>query len=379
MSSDDDITAGLPRPPQPAPARREAAIATAMRRFDGEEAHAPAYGAAIRTGRPFPWPRLNRPHAGALLAASLVALVALPVAWNAMEKAPLERSRPAEMRDLASDDACRAEPSRAPEIIPQPSPADPSRLDSGMEPPAPAQVASSVPAGAGTPPDDEAKTAPAAPPPAPTADRVPAAPPATIRGIASENRPGPRLRQESFAADARKTERARISARAAPAPAAEQAEADHIVVTGARIEGRTPSQRGDWNACTVDDPSGDVTACRRQLEASGARGRAGAAIADGLARAWEGNEREAMAAFDRAIAIAPRSSPAYLNRGIAHRRNGDLDRALADLDRAVRYAPDSARAYYQRSLVHRLRGDRRRADADADKAAALDRRYEQLR
>lgn len=135
-----------------------------------------------------------------------------------------------------------------------------------------------------------------------------------------------------------------------------------IVVTGAK---RESVRRGDWNACTVDDPMRKLANCRRQ---SGQ-------IADGLSLAWEGDIDGAIAAFDRVIGRSPRSADAYLNRGLAHRRNGDTDRALADLDKAVRYAPQTARAYYSRSLVLRDRGENRRADADQNRAVLLDPRY----
>jgi tetratricopeptide (TPR) repeat protein len=172
-----------------------------------------------------------------------------------------------------------------------------------------------------------------------------------------------------------------------PAPPPPAAQADEIVTTASRrsesvrdraqlAEGRSEIvvtaakresiRRGDWNACTVDDPARSLANCRRQ--ASGQ-------IADGLSLAWEGDTDGAIAAFDQAITRSPRSSAAYLNRGLAHRRNGDSDQALSDLDKAVRYAPEAARAYYSRSLVLRDRGENRRADADQNRAILLDPRY----
>ena len=178
-------------------------------------------------------------------------------------------------------------------------------------------------------------------------------------------------------------------ARVAPAPppppppafaarAAEAADAGELVVTGSRISGRKPAGRGDWNACTVNDPIQSLSGCRKLVDpgAKGPAGRAAARLADGLSLAWEGDVDGAIAAFDQAIDIAPRLSFAYLNRGLAHQRKGELDRAIADLDQAVRYAPGAARGYYNRSLLLRQRGDAGRARADADRAVDMDPRYD---
>jgi tetratricopeptide (TPR) repeat protein len=140
------------------------------------------------------------------------------------------------------------------------------------------------------------------------------------------------------------------------------------------------ARRGDWNACTIEDPGRNLDRCRGPVAtvARGARGRGTAPLAEGLSKAWTGDLDGAMAAFDRAIEAAPRSSSAWLNRGLAWRRRGDLGRALADLDQAVLYAPNDARAYYHRGLVLRQRGDLRRARADEARAVELDPRYAPL-
>src|SRR4051794_3847224 len=85
MGMDDDIAAALPTAPPAAPARRAAAIDLALRRFDGEE-EAPVRRPARHTFR--------YRFAGALVAATLVALVATPVARESMRQRPgVERSR----------------------------------------------------------------------------------------------------------------------------------------------------------------------------------------------------------------------------------------------------------------------------------------------
>jgi len=148
-----------------------------------------------------------------------------------------------------------------------------------------------------------------------------------------------------------------------------------VVVTGQRRSAAKPAARGDWNACTVNDPNHRLGACRKLVDpaAAGRDGRAAAHVADGLSLAWRDDLDSAIAAFDRAIAISPRLSFAYLNRGLVYAHKGELDRALEDLNRAVRYAPDVARNYYSRSLLWRQRGDAKRAEADQARAIALDR------
>jgi hypothetical protein len=182
----------------------------------------------------------------------------------------------------------------------------------------------------------------------------------------------------------------------APPPPAEpaafapvQSGADEVIVTGSRIRrpnlessvpitvvdsqtvgrrsvaaARSPGRRGDWNACTIEDPARSLAGCQVP-----------AAAADGLQRAWTGDWDGARRAFDSALAAAPRSSAAYLNRGLLRRRSGELEAALGDLDRAVRYSPRSARYYYHRSLVLRQLGDPARAREDEARAIELDPRY----
>jgi tetratricopeptide (TPR) repeat protein len=178
-----------------------------------------------------------------------------------------------------------------------------------------------------------------------------------------------------FAADERRTVVAgRIRAPAAAQPSAAGAggnDSSNIVVTGTRV---AAPRRGDWNACTVDDPGRDLANCRKRLGRA-ARGEAAEQLAEGLGRAWQGETGAAIAAFDRTIASAPQSAFAYLNRGLAWRRSGDLGRALADLDRAVKYAPGEARNYYNRSLVLRAQGATARARRDAERAVELDPSY----
>lgn len=151
-----------------------------------------------------------------------------------------------------------------------------------------------------------------------------------------------------------------------------------VVVTGSRV--RRPdmaSRRGDWNACTVDDPAQSLAGCGALANAGakGDEGRAAARVAEGLSHAWNGENDGAVNDFSAAIAIQPRMAMAYLNRALVYQRLGESGRALTDLDRAVRYAPYSARGYYLRSLLRERMGDSARARADAERAVQIDARY----
>ena len=75
MASDGDLPVSLPSPPPPRPAARREAMDAAMRRFDGiEEPSAPR-----QPRRRLGWSSLHRRPAGALVAATLIAVIAIPV------------------------------------------------------------------------------------------------------------------------------------------------------------------------------------------------------------------------------------------------------------------------------------------------------------
>lgn len=356
MAIDNDLSALLPDPPPARPARREAAIEEALRRFDGGPPQAPVE-TRPEPGRSGGW---GRPQIAALASVALVVLVSVPIWWTGRDR-----------------------------IIPQAPPAasPPAAVADGPAPPAsgkPVAPTNAVP-GIVQP---SASPSPATPVGAPSA-----APIATAAGPASTD-----------ARSATETSLARPTAPPAPPPAAapaqrraaarEEAEADagqRIVVTGRLIQRQdfnstTPivavdeamleqssSAQGEWNACTLADPARNLEACRALADPAGrgAKGRAGAQLADGLTLAWQGDLDRAIAAFDRAIDAAPDLSIAYLNRGLAYQQKGNLRRALADLDRAVALDPHDGRAFYHRSQLQRARGNTTPADADARRAAEI--------
>lgn len=365
----DDLSGLLPKPPPPRPARRDAAIAAALRRFDGV-ADPPAEAPHARA----PWGRARWGQVGAFASILFVAAISIPIALktpSALDPVP------------ASD-----------------MPAVEHQVNPGAQAPiGPSPVARNAGSPAGKP---------GAPPaPAVRAADAPAAPVANkavqdedlVRreALASRGAQSPSLYLAPPAAAPPPVAEARVAApspdasiavtgsrvaRSAPTPVppaamARAAEAaSEVVVTGA-ARPNTASRRGDWNACTVNDPEHSLRGCKGLVNpgAKGAAGVTAAHLADGLALAWAGKWAPAIGAFDKAIALQPKSAFAYLNRGLAHQRNGESARAAADLDRAIRHAPHAARGYYSRSVLRRERGDARGAAADAARAIALDPRY----
>ncbi|WP_375195345.1 tetratricopeptide repeat protein [Sphingobium sp.] len=353
MAGKDDLGLSLPDPPPPAPARREAAIEAALARFDGEP-HA-AHIAAPRRWRPV----MQRHYLGTALALSLLALIVAPVTW--MEMPRREASLP--LRSIANPPGSRPQA----DVMAVPAPP----VDVQQEPPtveaerSPQQAVSAPPAIAQAP-----ASSPPPPPPAQKASE-PAPPPPVEHAMTAPPAAAPPPPAPAMAANAGiAAKRSRM--------AGESEDAREIVVTSARIDPTLLRGRGDWNACTVQDPKRDVALCKKLIDphARGDRASVNAHMADGLVHAWQGDWGGAIAAFDKAVEVAPKSAEAYLNRGLAYQAQGDDDRALADLDRAVHYAPNAARGYYHRSLLQKQRGDDGRADADRDRAAQLDSRYE---
>lgn len=321
MSADRDLSALLPEAPPPRPARRDAAIEEALRRFDGQPPERPAKKVPSTRG-----PLWRRPEVGVLVAASLVAVLALPV-WLVSDRqgvrphaegitsidVPAPTAAPRDAAPQAAEQAAKRE--AAPETPP------PAAL--AEEPAAPAQPKAEqrrAEAEAGQAfqvAGPEQLAPPPPPPPPPPIMAAPAAPPAAeANAVGSADIVTTARRREDFAD------------REAAAPRKARA-AGALAAPGAASAGPV--------FCTIDDPRRDLRACRDEIKAAapGASGRAAAHVAEGLSRAWQGDLDRAIAEFDRAIAISPDLASAWRNRGLAWRRKGDLTRAQADLDRAA--------------------------------------------
>lgn len=378
----DDLTGLLPKSPPPRPVRREAAIAAAMRRFDGV-ADAPAEPERPRTSPG----KARWGQIGAFASILLVAAISIPLA---LRTPSLQPSGPAPAPPAIEREASTGAQQPTQSAIPTRDAAPPA----GKPRAAPAANIVTVPAPAieaATPASEAAKReaqasrfeqAPslhAAPPPI-TAAPAPPPPPGAPAPVAEAKASAPSAEPSIVVTGSR----IRRPAMESPTPVTlveKGATADDgdIVVSGTRsVRPRGAARRGDWNACTVIDPEQSLRGCRRLVNpaAKGTAGTAAARLADGLELAWQQDWGGAIAAFDRAIALKPKLAFAYLNRGLAHQRKGELAHAEADLDRAVRHAPYTARGYYHRGLVRRLRGEARRASADMARAADLDPRYD---
>ena len=81
---------------------------------------------------------------------------------------------------------------------------------------------------------------------------------------------------------------------------------------------------------------------------------------------------DAIADYDRAIALNPNDAAAYDSRGVAKTHKGDYDGAIADSSRAIALDPNDAAAYYNRGIVKAHKGDYDGTIADCSRAIALD-------
>ncbi len=342
----------LPDPPPPRPDAREASVAAAMRRFDGADA---AHGGAPPRRRS--WSLAQHPARwGAFATATIVAAIGLPMWLSGEVTTPIAPPRSEAPRETRAQTGARTAPFTSAAPL-QRAPL----VERGTEPPPePEQLADAIASDAARSTATAEESVQAPPPPPPP---VPAPPPPPL--------PPPPPPASPPAAVVAFTNRA-----------AGPDSGNDIVVTGAarqttsqrreaaRLD-RARIRRGDWNACTIDDPARDIGACRNKGLASGP-------LRDGVVAAWQGNDSAAVAAFDRAIAADPSNAAAYLNRGLARARAGSTDRAIRDLDDAVRLAPRDARGYYNRSILLRRQGETGRAEADERRVLRLALRYEPL-
>jgi len=191
MAAEQDQSSWLPEPPPPRPARRDAAIHAALRKFDGLEVPAPAVDQAPRRS----WASAHRPQLAALVSVMLIVVVGIPVALIGLrnnqpptpESAPPPLARyeaPAARAPAIEQKVAEAPPPRASFEEPPPPPLPP-RKDQAHE----LQAANGAPAAetapsavvAAAPPSASAPQLAAAPPPPP-----PPAPPTQVASRGSE-------------------------------------------------------------------------------------------------------------------------------------------------------------------------------------------------
>ena len=346
MAENDDLTGLFPDPPPPDGDRRSKAIEAALRRFDEVHAQPDGDNGAMPPASPA---APNRTRFAVLASAALVVMATVPLLMtqrfgpNSLVQAP----PPSANERITAIDI--AEP--PPPADEAPRPAFETAPAEAAAPAAPAMIAPPV----------------AAPPAQNLAD---AGPPQVVGAVPEKASP------------------AAAAAAAAPAPAAARTSmregspdsAGAVVVTGSRMarpsvdqparERRlvpTARQIRAWQACTVADERQSARRCApKDRTAPGA-----AELAKGLEKSFEGDDRAALMAFDAALAAAPGSTNALLNRALVHQQLGDLDGARADFDRAIRSDPGDARNHYFRSLLLKRSGDGVSADKELRKALDL--------
>ncbi|MFH8609344.1 tetratricopeptide repeat protein [Streptomyces sp. NPDC018029] len=119
---------------------------------------------------------------------------------------------------------------------------------------------------------------------------------------------------------------------------------------------------------------GGPAALRLLIERAGfdARDEAFAWLVRGRDLRESGAHAEALAEYDRAIALDPEQERAYYGKGVTYWYMDEEEAALAALDRAVELAPQDARNYAMRGEVRRVLSRFEEAVQDLDRALELD-------
>lgn len=97
----------------------------------------------------------------------------------------------------------------------------------------------------------------------------------------------------------------------------------------------------------------------------------------GLKEYKNGNYKQAIEYFSKAIEYNPKDASLYNNRGLAYYNLQQYDKAIADYTKAIEIRPDFADAYYNRGLAYFKKGSsynlepRRKAISDFTKAIEL--------
>jgi lipoprotein NlpI len=95
-------------------------------------------------------------------------------------------------------------------------------------------------------------------------------------------------------------------------------------------------------------------------------------LARGAEWSAKGEHDRAIADYDAAIRLNPKSADAFHNRGSAWANKGEPDKAIADYDAAIRLDPAESSPYAGRAVEYSIKGDYARASADFDTAIKLD-------
>jgi tetratricopeptide (TPR) repeat protein len=89
----------------------------------------------------------------------------------------------------------------------------------------------------------------------------------------------------------------------------------------------------------------------------------------------EGQHKNAIPEFDKALRLNPRYAEAYNSRGEAYNELAQYERAIKDYDAALALNPKYAEAYFNRANAYNDLGQSDRALKDYDEALRLDQNY----
>jgi len=84
-----------------------------------------------------------------------------------------------------------------------------------------------------------------------------------------------------------------------------------------------------------------------------------------------GEEERALAPFNRAVKLNPKSADGYINRGIGYGKMGRYELALFNFNSALAINPNLAKAFYNRGIVYLEQGQFQRAIADWTRAIQI--------
>lgn len=148
-----------------------------------------------------------------------------------------------------------------------------------------------------------------------------------------------------------------------------------VFSAAALLTGAASAQTRDENVtvCQGDDPQAAISACTALIQ-SGQEDASNvvteyALRGDAYRRA--GLYDQALADMNKALALDPNDSDAYVDRGNVYKNKGQYDLALHDYDQAIRLDPNSATAFYDRGDFFLDRRQYDRAIQDDDQAIRL--------
>jgi lipoprotein NlpI len=133
----------------------------------------------------------------------------------------------------------------------------------------------------------------------------------------------------------------------------------------------------DVVACAQpQQPDAALEGCSRIIEdqKQKPKARAVAFFNRGNAALAKGDHDKAIADFDEAIKLDPKSASAYNNRGSARSDKGEADAAIEDFNAAIKRNARYASAYFNRANVFAARDETDRAIKDYDTAIKYNRR-----